>query len=171
VRRGCVDHLPCPRARATPLASAPSIPFFALAQQAHALAQPGAPVGRGGSPVPAGSPFGMPGPSATLPPHTLSSSSPFGGAGAPRPSPLGLIRAQQQSLFGGEPVLSPSAGDFADSDDDLYGASSARRGGSRPASAATGRKSASPGPHLALRPELSQPLPSYVVGRAIALFD
>lgn len=34
-----------------------------------------------------------------------------------------------------------------------------------------GRGSASPGPHLSLKPELTQPLPSYAVGRAIALYD
>jgi SH3 domain-containing YSC84-like protein 1 len=71
--------------------------------------------------------------------------------------------------FGGPPgrTFSPADTFLTALDDDLYG------GGSPPAQRRSlgGLRTTSPPAHLHLKPELTQPLPSSAVGRAIALYD
>lgn len=112
-----------------------------------------------------------------------SASNPFFGVdhAARAPSPLG---PPGYDLYGRSSLSQPhtasypnattgsygGGGQRASIDDDLYSGPATGSGGGRRSSIG-GRGSASPGPHLTLRPELAQPLPSYAVGRAIALYD
>jgi hypothetical protein len=80
-------------------------------------------------------------------------------------SPVQMMPSQARTTSYAASPLNPYSGQpnqRSSVHEDLYGSSGNVEGS---------RTSASPGPQIRLRPELAQPLPSYAVGRAIALYD